>query len=198
MIRDSQNGWNHNAHYHEFLLQAVPHRCDRALDVGCGRGAFARRLSGVAARVDALDCHPATLEHARAESASHPNITFIEADFMSWPRVATYDVVSMVATLHHLPFEAALAKAGSLVRPGGTLIVLGLDREPFLRAAAHALVACPVSWWHRFTRETTAVGAPIREPGMTLSEIRNRAGQIVPGAVFRRHLLWRYSMVFKR
>jgi 2-polyprenyl-3-methyl-5-hydroxy-6-metoxy-1,4-benzoquinol methylase len=198
MISDSRDGWNHNAHYHEFLLQALPHRCDRALDIGCGRGAFARRLSAVAGRVDALDCHPATLAHARSESASHSNIMFIEADFMSWPSVATYDVVSMIATLHHLPFDAALAKAASLVRPGGTLIVLGLDRKPFMHAATHALVAFPVSWWHRVTRDTTTVGAPIREPGMTLGEIRNRAGRIVPGAVFQRHLLWRYSMVFKR
>src|SRR4051812_20070014 len=185
MIHDSADGWNHNAHYHEFLLRAVPRRCDRALDIGCGRGAFARRLSAVAARVDAVDCHPATLEHARSESASHPNITFIEADFMSWASVTTYDVVSMIATLHHLPFEAALAEAASLVRPGGTLIVLGLDRKPLMRAAAYALVAFPVSWWHRCTRHTTAVGAPIREPSMTLAEIRNCAGQIVPGAVCR-------------
>jgi 2-polyprenyl-3-methyl-5-hydroxy-6-metoxy-1,4-benzoquinol methylase len=198
MIHDSQSGWNHNAHYHEFLLQALPSRCDRALDIGCGRGAFARRLSAVAARVDALDCHAATLAHARSQSARHSNITFIEADFLSWPALATYDVVSMIATLHHLPFEAALAKATSLVRPGGTLIVLGLDREPFVLAAAHALVAFPVSWWHRVTHETAAVGAPIREPGMTLGEMRSRAGHIVPGAAFRRHLLWRYSMVFTR
>jgi len=198
MIHESDNGWNHNSHYHEFLLRALPRRCERALDVGCGRGAFARRLSAIAAHVDAIDYDSATLAHARSESAGHSNITFTEADFLSWPPAAPYDVVSMIATLHHLPFEAALGKAASLVRPGGTLIILGLDRQPFMLGAAHALVAFPVSWWHRFTRETTAVGAPIREPGMTLAEIRSRAGGIVPGAVFRRHLLWRYSMVFNR
>jgi 2-polyprenyl-3-methyl-5-hydroxy-6-metoxy-1,4-benzoquinol methylase len=198
MIHDSGDAWNHNTHYHELLLEAAPQHCDRALDIGCGRGAFARRMSAVAARVDAIDCHPATLEHARSDSASHPNITFIEADFMSWEPLTTYDVVSMIATLHHLPCEAALVKAASLVRPGGTLIVLGLDRRPFLVAAAHALVAFPVSWWHRFTRDTAAVGAPIREPDLTLGEIRTLAAPIVPGAVVRRHLLWRYSMVFTR
>ena len=190
------DGWNHNSHYHETLLRAVPHRCDRALDIGCGRGAFARRLSAVVARVDALDCHAATIGHARSESAGYSNITFIDADFMSWPPAATYDVVSMIAALHHLPFEDALGKAASLVRPGGTLIILGLHRQPFMFGAAHALVAFPVSWWHRFTRPTAVVGAPIREPEMTLAEIRRRGRRVVPGAVFRRHLLWRYSMVW--
>ena len=188
------NGWNHNTHYHERLLQALPLSCDRALDVGCGRGAFTRRLAAMAQHVDAIDRDAVTIEQARRESAAHPNVTFIESDFMSWPAPATYDVVAMIATLHHLPFEPALAKADTLLRPGGTLIVLGLNRDPFLLGAMHAAVAYPVSWGHRITRKSAAVGAPIREPDMTLPDIRRRAGAMLPGAQIQRHLLWRYSL----
>jgi 2-polyprenyl-3-methyl-5-hydroxy-6-metoxy-1,4-benzoquinol methylase len=136
--------------------------CERALDVGCGRGAFARRLAAIARRVDAIDRNAVTIEHARRDSTSHPNITFIESDFMSWRAPATYDVVAMIATLHHLPFEPALDKAATLLRPGGTLIVLGLNRDPFLVGAMHAAVAYPVSWGHRITR-TSALGLKAEE-----------------------------------
>ena len=188
------DGWNHNTHYHERLLRGLPARVSRALDVGCGRGAFARRLSQTADYVEAIDRDTATLEHARHESSGRPNITFIEADFMSWSAAAPYDIVAMIATLHHLPFEPALDKAVALLQPGGTLIVLGLDRAPLLMGAARSLVAFPVSWWHRSTRGSAAVGAPIREPEMALTEIRRRAGAIVPGAQIQQHLLWRYSL----
>jgi hypothetical protein len=46
MNRDRRvDGWNHNSHYHDLLLAAVPPGCRRALDVGCGLGTFARKLT---------------------------------------------------------------------------------------------------------------------------------------------------------
>lgn len=47
--------WDHNAYHHERLLRALPRRCERVLDVGCGTGEFAARLAARADRVDALD-----------------------------------------------------------------------------------------------------------------------------------------------
>jgi hypothetical protein len=36
--------WDHNAHHHGWILRRLPHRIDRALDVGCATGELARRL----------------------------------------------------------------------------------------------------------------------------------------------------------
>ncbi len=58
--------WDHNAHYHEFLLQRLPARPGRALDVGCGTGAFARRLAQRAEAVDAVDVSPGMIAAVRA------------------------------------------------------------------------------------------------------------------------------------
>jgi hypothetical protein len=38
---------------------------------------------------------------------------------------------------------------------------------------------------------------PIMDPDLTLAEIRARAGMLLPGAVIRRHLYWRYSLVYR-
>ena len=51
-------GWTANNHYHKFLLEHVPHKCENALEIGCGTGAFARLLARCCKRVIALDLSP--------------------------------------------------------------------------------------------------------------------------------------------
>ncbi|HVL67787.1 MAG TPA: class I SAM-dependent methyltransferase [Vicinamibacterales bacterium] len=191
--------WNHNAHYHPLLLAAVPKPCHRALDAGCGHGAFARRLATVALSVDAIDRDPAVLSVARALSTGVANISFAEADILSWAAGDGYDFVSMIAVLHHLPFEAALERAAALLRPGGVLAILGLDRpRSVLHAAVRSVLAVPVSGCYRITRGYAPVEAPTREPELTIGEIRRRAAAVLPGAVIRQHVLWRYSLVWRK
>ena len=197
MATIAPDGWNHNTHYHERLLHAVPRPCRRALDVGCGLGSFARRLASIAEQVDAIDREPTVVARARELSSGIHNLRFVEADFRTWPVGSSYDFVSMIATLHHLPFAEALTRAMSVLQPGGVLAVLGLDRAPsLLEAAARSAIAYPVSGYYRCIRQTSPVGAPTLDPSMTLDEIRRHATEVLPGAIVRRHLLWRYSLLW--
>jgi len=59
-----------------------------------------------------------------------------------------------------------------------------------------AAVAYPVSGYYRCTRHTSPVGAPTLDPSMTLDEIRRQAIAVLPGVTVRRHLLWRYSLLW--
>ena len=38
-------GWDHTSYYHDLLLGRLPTHLAQALEVGCGTGAFARRLA---------------------------------------------------------------------------------------------------------------------------------------------------------
>jgi ubiquinone/menaquinone biosynthesis C-methylase UbiE len=193
----SVDGWNHNSHYHGVLLSTVPRPCARALDVGCGLGSFVRQLARIARHVDAIDRDAMILEQARKLSGGITNLNFVEADFLTWKPERSYDFVSFIATLHHLPFKEAITKAAGLLRPGGVVAVLGLDRPAsWFEAGLRSVVAYPVSGYHRLTRHFTPVGAPTVEPDMTLGEIRRQAAALLPGAVVRRHLLWRYSLLW--
>ena len=53
-----------------------------------------------------------------------------------------------------------------------------------------------MSAFYLLTRRKAAVGAAFREPTMTLSEIRRKAGELLPGATIQRHVMWRYSLVW--
>jgi hypothetical protein len=85
-----------------------------------------------------------------------------------------------------------------LLRPGGTLAVVGLYRLSTLADFAWAHVGLAVSTWYRTTRRSEPVAAPIRDPNETLGDIRTSAQKVLPGAVVTRLLLFRYSMLWRK
>src|SRR5437016_5240835 len=76
-------GWTQNNNYHDFLLRQVPHGCVNALEIGCGTGAFSRRLAQGTQRVRAIDLSGEMIRVARSRSTQLSNIDFEVADVMS-------------------------------------------------------------------------------------------------------------------
>jgi SAM-dependent methyltransferase len=124
----------------------------------------------------------------------HPSIHYIEGDFLAHQfGGARFDFVSMVASIHHMSFAAALEKASGLLRPGGVLAVLGVFRE---RRAdlSYSVAAVPINAYLAVRRGWSDPGAPIKPPDMTLPEIRASAKDLLPNVRIRRLLLWRYLL----
>lgn len=190
--------WNHNLHYHDLVLRAVPAGCDRVLDVGCGQGQLARKLAERCKEVVAIDADQEALAGAIAGSKD-PRVTFLQADAMQYPFPETsFDLITAVATLHHLPLKPALMRFKSLLKPGGVLVVVGLYRNSTLTDYAFAAAALPPSKLRRLWRGEAAVGAPILDPDETLDEIRSACDEVLPRAAIRRHLYFRYSLLWRR
>ncbi|MYS21825.1 Methyltransferase domain-containing protein [Streptomyces sp. DvalAA-14] len=57
--------WDHNAHYHRWLLRQLPRRFTTALDIGSGSGDLARLLAARAGAVRGIDVDPAIVDRAR-------------------------------------------------------------------------------------------------------------------------------------
>ncbi len=197
--------WDHNAHYHDYLLRQLPRSVERALDVGCGGGDFARLLAARARAVDAVDVSPEMIARARTVPAQPSNITWIEGDVLVLDLpLGGYDAVTAIASLHHLPLDAALRRFAGLLRPGGLLAVLGLYRVAAAGdyvLAALAMVSNPaVGAWKaaRGAGRLSDATMPVRNAASTLAEIRGAADRHLPGAVLRRHLFFRYSLVWRR
>ena len=102
----SPDGSLQNSHYHNFLLRHLPAECHAALEIGCGKGEFSRRLAATSARVLALDLSPEMIRIAREQSEHLPNIDFQIADVMLYDLPPEgFDCIASIATLHHLPLR---------------------------------------------------------------------------------------------
>lgn len=186
--------FNHNDHYHPLLLRHVPPGARRALDVGCGTGLFAGRLAARGLVVDAVDPAREVIEAAPATEG----VRFVHADItaMELPS-GYYDVISCLASLHHVPF-ATVSRLREALAPGGVLMVLGCHRGSGWADPLVDLVAVPANAVARLAhgrhRPASPVEAPVRAPEMTLPEIRREAARLLPGARIRRLLFWRYLL----
>ena len=189
--------WNHNVHYQPVILNAVPPGCDTALDVGCGDGLLAGRLAGRCQQVTGIDRDPRMITLARAQA--YPHVTFIEADFLSYPfEAASFDFVCANTSLHHMDFTAALTTLARLLKPGGQLAVVGLAANKSLADLLVAVGCTPVALAYRAIRRKGGSGAPIMDPDHSWREARAMAGAALPGVRYRRHLLWRYSLLWRK
>ena len=191
--------WNHNIHYHPLVLAAVPPGAERALDVGCGEGLLARQLRPQVRHVTAIDLDRPSLQLAR----HHPggdDIEFIEGDVLTHRfEPSSFDFISCVAALHHMDEERALQRMRHLLRPGGTLVVIGLARSQMPADLPIELAAAVATRLHRVNKSHWETPAPkVWPPPHTYGEIRRLAQRTLPGVRYRRHLLWRYSLTWTR
>ena len=189
--------WNHNVHYQPVILAAVPPGCGPALDVGCGDGLLACRLAERCAEVTGIDRDPGMIALARARA--HGRTRFIEADFLTYPmEPASFDFVCANTSLHHMDFAAALTGMARLLRPGGRLAVIGVAADKSPADLVAAAPGGPVNLVYRVLYGQGESGAPVMDPEMSWREVRDTAAATLPGVRYRRHLLWRYSLHWRK
>ena len=189
--------WNHNIHYHPQILRVVPEGAQRALDVGCGEGMLARALRRTVPSVTGIDLDTPSLDEARAYG---DDIDYVRGDFLTHPlEPASYDVVASVATLHHVDARAGLTRMRDLLRPGGVLVVVGLARATMPRDLPYELAGAAVGTTHRLVKGQWQHPSPIVwPPPTTYAEIRSLAADVLPNSSYRRHLLFRYSITWRK
>jgi protein-L-isoaspartate O-methyltransferase len=75
--------WDHNAHFHRWILRQLPKRFDRALDVGSGTGDLARLLGHRADRVLGVDSDPGIVAQAHRLTSPDAPVTFTVGDALA-------------------------------------------------------------------------------------------------------------------
>jgi SAM-dependent methyltransferase len=196
--------WDHNAHYHPWILRQLPERFGSALDIGSGSGDLARLLAGRADRVLGVDSDPAITAQARELTPPAAPVTFTVADALTGIPAGGHDVITCVAVVHHLPFTRALTVLREHLAPGGTLVVVGLYRAQTRTDHLLGALAIPlnlaVGWLKNKGRPAprpVSMTAPTRQAEMSYAEIVREARAILPGARLRRRLFWRYTLVWR-
>jgi SAM-dependent methyltransferase len=187
--------WNQNVHYQPVILGAVPAGCRAALDVGCGDG----MLAGRCAQVTGIDRDPRMIALARSRTAGQARVAFIEADFLAYDFAeASFDFVCANTSLHHMDFAAALTAMARVLCPGGRLAVVGLAADKSITDFLAGAAGFPANLFYRATYHQGESGAPILYPEMSWHEVRVAAARLLPGVRYRRHLLFRYSLLWRK
>ena len=149
------------------------------------------------------------IQIAGERSKAYSNIKFQVADAMTWEfPIEQFDCVVSIATMHHLPLAETLTKMRDALKVDGVLIILDLFQEQGLVDALTSALAVPVHVVLRLLRtgrlrQPREVREAWAEHGrhdsyLTLSQIRQVCAAVLPGAKVRKHLLWRYSITWKK
>ncbi|MBA2625474.1 MAG: class I SAM-dependent methyltransferase [Acidimicrobiia bacterium] len=191
--------WNHNIHYHPIIVRALGPARRRVLDVGCGEGVLAHELARRGHHVTGIDLHAASVENARNDGP-HAPIDFIVGDVLTHPFTpGSFDAIVSVATIHHIGTGPALRRIGELLRPGGIAAIVGLARSRSPADLAYDVAGAVSTRIHTLRKPCWETSAPkVWPPPESFAEVRRTAARITPGARFRRHLLWRYSLVWQK
>lgn len=197
---NARHPWSHNDHFHGWILRNLPEQRRRALDVGCGRGALIAALADRFAHVEGTDRDQTMRDVATQRTAELANVTVTahQLDELAGP----YDLITMVAVLHHLDLDRTLAQIRRLLAPGGRFLVVGL--APPVSTADQvwdltSAVANPLIGIVKHPRPAAtrlAPQFPVMDPTIPFDELCARFAAELPGSRLRRRLCFRYTAVW--
>lgn len=169
------------------------------LDVGCGEGTLTRQLTRLVPHVVGIDQDAASIELARRQDPDGA-IGLIHGDFrMHCFAPGAFNMITSVATLHHMDARAALDRMSQLLAPGGTLAIIGLARSRLPADLPWEAAAVIADRGYKLTRTYWEQPSPVVwPPPHTYADVHALARQMLPGARYRRHLLWRYSLIWTK
>lgn len=200
--------WNHNRHYHKYLLSHISDNIDTALDVGCGKGEFTYLLARKSKRVVGIDLSEEMIKAARKNNKDG-RVSFLVGDVMEDDiGKAKYDCIATIAAAHHLPMKEFLSKMKDALKKDGVFLLLDLYKADTIMDYVVCAAAVP---FHilgmlaidRRIRTSEEERTAWDEHGkhdkyLTLREIKSICDEIMPGAKVKRHFYWRYSIVWEK
>jgi len=200
---NARHPWSHNDHFHSWIMANLPAQRRTALDVGCGRGELLAVLATAFDDVVGTDRDAGMRGQARARCAGLPNVTINDHDLA---RVAgPFDLVTMVAVLHHLDISEALSDARRVLAPGGRFLAVGLAPPRSTRDHLWDLASVVTNpligyvkhpWPDRNGPQPPPF--PVAEPTLSFDQVHRHVTSVMPGAVMRHRLGFRHTVAWTR
>jgi 2-polyprenyl-6-hydroxyphenyl methylase / 3-demethylubiquinone-9 3-methyltransferase len=117
-----------------YINQAVPLKNMIVLDVGCGGGILSEAMAEKGAKVTGIDLGEKALNVAQLhslESGIHVDYRYISVEALAEQSPASFDVVTCLEMLEHVPNPASVVEAcAKLVKPGGHVFFSTINRNP--------------------------------------------------------------------
>jgi 2-polyprenyl-6-hydroxyphenyl methylase/3-demethylubiquinone-9 3-methyltransferase len=124
----------------QYIERVVNLKAAHVLDVGCGGGILSEAMARAGAQVLGVDLSRPVLDVAELhalEGKVPVEYRAVSAEDLAQERPASFDLVTCMEMLEHVPDPAATVQAlASLARPGGDVILSTLNRNPLAFAVA--------------------------------------------------------------
>ncbi len=153
----------------------------RALDVGCGGGLLTEAMASAGARATGIDLSEQLIDIARLhllESGLQADYRVVSAEAMAAEQPGTFDVVTCMEMLEHVPDPQAIVQACfDALKPGGMLFLSTINRTP----AAFALAVVGAEYVARLLPKGThdyrsfikpsELASALRQAGFVLEDV---------------------------
>ena len=166
----------------EWINARVPLAGKRVIDIGCGGGILTEAMARKGADATGIDLSDKALKVAdlhSLESGVTVRYEKIAAEDMALREPGTFDVVTCMEMLEHVPDPAAIVRAcAQLVKPGGHVFFSTINRNPkaylFAIIGAEYLLRLLPRGTHDFAKfiQPAELGQFIRNAGLELDGIR--------------------------
>lgn len=200
---NARHPWSHNDHFHGWILRRLPAAGRTAVDIGCGRGGLVRTLAPHVERAVGIDSDAGMRAAATACTSGLPNVRILGGDLADID--GPIDLVTMIAVLHHLDAPAALAQIADRLAPGGRLLVVGLAPPVSRVDKAWDLLSAvtnPIIGLAKHPRADRSAPRrppfPVKDPTLSFDELSAVVGRLMPGAVMRHRLAFRFTIDWRK
>ena len=154
----------------------------RVLDVGCGGGILSESMAEKGAEVTGIDLGEKALKVAKLhqlESGIKVDYQLISVEALAAQQPASFDVVTCMEMLEHVPDPAAIVQAcATLVKPGGSVFFSTINRNPkaylFAVIGAEYVLNMLPKGTHEYEKfiKPSELSAWARVAGLTLGEMK--------------------------
>ncbi|MDQ7745658.1 bifunctional 2-polyprenyl-6-hydroxyphenol methylase/3-demethylubiquinol 3-O-methyltransferase UbiG [Hydrogenophaga pseudoflava] len=161
----------------------VPLAGQRVLDIGCGGGILSDSMARKGADVTGIDLSSKALKVAQlhALEAGTRNVSYreVSAEALAGEQPASFDVVTCMEMLEHVPDPASVVRACSaLVKPGGWVFFSTINRNAksflFAIVGAEYLLRMLPKGTHEYAKmiRPSELAAHCRAAGLSLEQTR--------------------------
>jgi 2-polyprenyl-6-hydroxyphenyl methylase / 3-demethylubiquinone-9 3-methyltransferase len=161
----------------------VPLAGKRVLDIGCGGGILSDSMARKGAEVTGIDLSSKALKVAQlhALEAGTKNVSYreVSAEALAQEQPATFDVVTCMEMLEHVPDPSSVVRAcATLVKPGGWVFFSTINRNPksflFAIVGAEYLLRMLPKGTHEYAKmiRPSELAAHCRSAGLSLENTR--------------------------
>lgn len=200
--------WDTNKQFYKFIINNLPANAKNVLEVGSGQGKLCKELAKHSESVTGIDLSDRMILKSK-ELNPPDNVKFLKADYLNYEFPENhFDAIITIACLHHINFDSFGVKVKHDLRPGGTLIIIDLLNDSFIRSILNASVSVPLSiakniYYNGFIRTPKAERDQWKKHSatdvyFTYDELLKLANKHFPNAEVKRQLFWRYSLVWTK